>query len=180
MYSVTIYYDDKSVCREYIEAFSRYDGITCKRAEDYQEIPFIFEENDNVGFLFESTKEKIPPAVRYVMERLVMNKNGRCFVAVIGGRREIAALRESGTELKKRGYKVKNIYSQYMFEKYHLDIESAVKKMTDDVENEQNNLELHREWAQEQTAKQMRRYLRRELKQYKNYKKKNRKKGGNR
>lgn len=170
---VTVYYDDeKGSCRQYIEAFSAYEGVICKKASEFQNQAIIFEDNDNVGFVFESTKEKIPASVRHVIERLVMNKQGRCFIAVIGGSREMIAIREANTELSRRGYKVKNVYSQYLFEKFHLNTTEAVKKIVDDVENEKNNLESYRERAQEHTTKQMRKFLRRELREYKKYKKK--------
>lgn len=175
MRSVTIYYDDeKSICREYIEIFSEYEGITCKKVTDFGDTPIIFEDNDHVGFLFESTKEKIPSAVRHVIERLIMNKKGRCFVAVTGGRREMAALREANMELAKRGYQVKNVYSQYLFEKSHMDIIKAVEKMMEDAENELNNLELYKQRVEEHTNRQIRKYMRRELRAYKDYRKKNR------
>lgn len=175
MDSLTIYYDDNKLkCTKYAELFSKYDNVICKKASDFLNRSVIHEENENVGFLFESNMEKVPYAVSHIIWKLIMNKPGNCFVMVTGGSREISALRTARTDLERRGYHVNSIYLQYIFDKYHMDIQEAVEKMMSDFEMGYKNILHYKEKAKNFTSKQIKKKLRKELQSYKHYYRKKR------
>ena len=171
MEKCTIYYDDtKLTCREYADILSDYDQIFCKPASEYINSPLIYEENSLVGFLFESNKENVPYAIRHIIWRIIMDKKGTYFLAVTGGNRELKAIRCAVEELEVRGYDVSNIYSKYMFEKYHMDIETSAAKIVADLENGEAQYRIYKQMAAKLEKKELRRMLRKELKEYKKYK----------
>ena len=103
MEPITVYYEEeKESCRKYAELFSQHDKVTCRKISEWSEENILYEENQRVGFLFESEREKVPAAVLQVIRRLVMKKAGKCFVYVTGGSRELTARKEELTAVQMR------------------------------------------------------------------------------
>ena len=168
----TVYYDDtKSSCREYAKLFGQYEGILCKPASEYIGYPLIYEENSAVGFVFESDKDNVPYAVRHIIWRIIMSKKGQYFLAVTGGDRELTAIRCAVEDLEVRGYEVSNVYSKYMFEKYHMELGISAEKIVSDLENGEEQFRIYAKAAQGMSKKELRKMLRNELKEYKKHKK---------
>lgn len=171
MKAVTVYYDDqKESCRKYAEIFEGYDQVICKKLSAYDAGNIVFESNEWVGFLFESDGEQVPYKMNRLFQKIVMSKKGCYFVHVTGGRRELTAARMAYHELESRGYRNANIYSQYYFEKYHLDEQQAVCQMLESIEQEHGMTSEEEEFKKqkpEMTARQIRKSLRRDLKKYK-------------
>lgn len=175
MDQITVYYDgDKSKCREYAEFLSKIENVTCKNAADYTEEFMIQESNSVVGFIYESGKETIPYSIKHVIWRLIMNKNGKCFVIVLGGSKELLSLREAAEELETRGYTVVKGYTQYFFEKNKMKPEESAAWVLNEVENHQEGslLSKGRELKEElKTSSDLRKKLRKERKNYRMYRK---------
>ena len=170
MQSVTVYYDDqKESCRKYAETFAEYEDVECKKISEYADRNIIFENSERVGFLFESDKEKVPYSMRRVMRKIVMNKKGNYFVIVTGGRRELAAAKMAYNDLENRGYKAANIYSQYYFEKCHLNAVQAVKQVLHNMERADGFGAAFAGEEVRMNSRQIRKILRKDLRNYKKY-----------
>lgn len=172
MKSVTVYYEEqKESCRKCAELFSAYDGVVCRKISECRDEKILYEENERVGFLFESEREKVPAAVLQVIRRLIMNKTGKCFVYVTGGSRELTALKKACLELESRGYHSMNAYSRYFFQKYHMDPKEIVLHILENLEKKDGIVPELAARKDTLTTVQMRQALHQEFKQYKKYRK---------
>lgn len=177
MEKCTIYYDDsKSSCRAAAEALSCYEEVTCKKTSEFARQTFIYEGSSNVGFIFESDKEKVPYAIKHIIWRIVMNKGGYVFVVVTGGAREFEALKTVNDELSQRGYQISNLYSKYIFEKNHLDSKEMITKIIQDMEKQEAKYPLFRQKISGMTKKELRKVLKSGYKEFRLYQKKNKNK----
>lgn len=127
MEEITIYYEEKSSCQLYLKEFQQQGNVVLKKASDYAKEHMIFEKNHIVGFVFESDHKKIPYDISHIIWRLIMDKNGKCFVMVTGGQSELTTLKMAATNLESRGYKVVSGYTRYLGEKRKISSEEVVK-----------------------------------------------------
>lgn len=137
MDEITIYYEEKSSCLLYLREFQKQGNIVLKKASDYSKEHMIYEKNHNVGFVFESCQQKIPYDISHIIWRLIMDKNGKCFVMVTGGQREFSTLKMAATDLESRGYKVVSGYTRYLGEKRKIGEEQVVKIITEQLASEE-------------------------------------------
>lgn len=176
MENCTIYYEDtKHSCQLIAEKLSGYEGITCKKASEFTRQTFIFEGNSNVGFIFESDKEKVPYAMKHIIWRIVMDKANYVFVVVTGGAREFEALKCVNDELSQRGYGISNLYSKYIFEKNHLDTKEVIHKILQDMETQEAKYPAFREKINGMSKKELRKVLKSGYQEFRCYKRKNKK-----
>ena len=114
MEQISVYYDDRdSRCREYIRYLNQYDNVSCKKASLHGEKMFIYEPEDIVGFIFSSDDGEVPSEIIHIISRMIMNKRGKCFLIVTGGKKEMKALKSAVNHLLEK----KNLSVQEGIEK---------------------------------------------------------------
>lgn len=157
MERISVYYDDRdSRCSEYVRYFRQYDQVSCRKASHYGEKMFIFEPEDIVGFVFSSNDGEVSEEIRHIISRMIMNKNGKCFLMVVGGKKEMKALKSAVNYLEKRGYHVFQCSSPYLLSKKNLSVQEGIdsimqkiyekdqKKMTDIEEHLKSEMKISR------------------------------------
>lgn len=176
MDKLIIFYDDtKASCRKYAEIFAEYEEVECRKASDYGENQLVFAPDERIGLVFESENGKVPYVMSHVIWRLVAGKSHNHLLVVTGGAREFQAIRTAAKDMEERGYKVKNIYTRYLFEKYKITPDMAVNDIMCDLAAGDENI-LQREKLESMTKnmskRELRKSFRRELKEYRKYKRK--------
>lgn len=171
----TIYYDDTNHSSTYLaEQLGEHSDIECKRASDYKGEKMIIESNRIVGFVFPSVDGSLPYNIKHLIWKIIMNKENNIFLVVSDGSRELKAVKSAMDTLHDRGYKVKNVYSKYIFEKYH--VENYAEKILEDLNSNHSEFLKKLEESKELSKKELRKYVRKNMKEYKQYKKQKNKK----
>lgn len=174
MEQISVYYDDRdSRCREYIRCLNQYDNVRCKKASHYGEKMFIYEPEDIVGFIFSSNDGDVPAEISHIISRMIMNKRGKCFLIVTGGKKEMKALKSAVNHLEKRGYHVLRCCSPYLLEKKNLSVQEGIEKIMKDIceaENSQkvSDIEVYMK-AEMKKSKSLRKKVWEEITKYVNY-----------
>ncbi|QOV18072.1 hypothetical protein INP51_08370 [Blautia liquoris] len=160
MEGCTIYYEDaRPACTALAEKLAEHENISIQKASDFQQQTFIYESNPNVGFIFESEKEKNYPSLRNVIPRMVMNKSNYIFIAVTGGVRELESLVAVNADLEKRGYHADNVYSRNIFEKHHMNQKEIISKIINDMEAKETNYSAFQKRVDTMSKKDLRKIL---------------------
>lgn len=171
----TIYYDDMNHSSVYFaEQLGEHPNIECKRASDYKDEKMIIESNRIVGFVFPSDNGSLPYNIKHLIWKIIMNKENDIFLVVSDGSRELKAVKSAIDTLSDRRYKVSNVYSKYVFEKYH--INNYVEKVLEDLNNNHSGYLKQLEESKKLSKKELRKYVRENMKDYKKYKKQKNKK----
>lgn len=169
MDKLIIFYDDtKTGCCRCVSRFETHENVECRKASDYNDKTLIFATGAKVGFVFESENGKVPYAVSHIMWRMVADKKEEHILLVTGGRREFKAIRAASTDLEKRGYHVRNIYTRYILEKYKIKEEEAIEWMLNDIQTGQVRSDIEEKYTG-LTKREARKELRREMKKYRRY-----------
>lgn len=169
MEKCTIYYDDSLSSREFTDMLAKYEHITCKQADEFTDYLPVYEENKKVGFIFESNKEKLPSTIKHIIGSIVMDKAGECFLFAAGGERELMALRSASADLERRGYQVVNLYSKYLFERFHMNKEEGAERIVSDLESGEESYPGFRKRISDMPRREMRKTIYREYRNYRKY-----------
>ena len=170
MENCTVYYDGaNSHCRKYAESLSSYPNVVCKKMSDYREEPHIYEQNRDVGFIFHSGYGKVSYDLSHIIWRIVLPKDCYVFLVVADGGREIDAIRNVAKELEHRDIQVTNIYSEYIFDRYH--VVNQAERLLEDMEKGESIWQKEQERLRGMDRKALRHHLKDTMKQYRSYKK---------
>ena len=160
MEECTIYYEDaKPRCKALAEKLAEDEKITIRKASDFQKQTFIYENNSNVGFIFENSGKKNYPSLKNVIPSIVMNKSNYIFIVSTGGIRELESLVAVNADLEKRGYHADNVYSKNICEKHHMNQNQIISKITDDMEAKETNYSAFRKRVDTISKKDLRKIL---------------------
>lgn len=174
MEKCTIYYDGNSA--ESMAAAETLAGDTGGRAVEAQSCTgrIIFEENKEVGFVFASDGGDLPQAIRNVAGRIVMDKDSYLFAVVIGGPREVKAVKEIYELLENRGYQLSCAYTEFLLKKISSDRRAQLEQVEEDMANRHGTFAERKKNLQNLSKHELKKVMRRNLKEYLEFKRKRR------
>lgn len=135
----------------------------------------IYEKNSEVGFIFTSDEGALPAVVRNVVNRIVMDKSSYIFAVVIGGPREVKAVKEIYELLENRGYQLSCAYTEFLLAKISPDWREQFEQVEEDIANRHETFSEGRKYLQSLTRHELKKVMRKNLKEFLDFKRRQRK-----
>lgn len=102
-----------------------------------------------------------------------MEKDSHIFLLVADGNREMRAIKSAADSLTPRGYRINNVYTKYIFEKYH--VTNHAEKVVEDIAKDSSRFTEHVEEIRQMSKRDLRNLVRANMKKYYKYKKEQKK-----
>lgn len=135
----------------------------------------IYEKNTEVGFIFASDEGALPAVMRNVANRIVMDKNSYIFAVVIGGPREVKAVKEIYELLENRGYQLSCAYTEFLLAKISPDWREQFEQVEEDIASRHETFSERRNYLQSLSRNELKKVMKKNLKEFLEFKRRQKK-----